>query len=84
MRTLDDAMHDLRPVINNDNFFFEIIPTLKISQTFSSRIHELSDENQDKRKSYTNKKSRQCRNYSPRDHVWVTLHPLRKSKQKWS
>lgn len=36
-RTIDDIRHDIRPVVNNDNFVPEITPYLKILANFNSR-----------------------------------------------
>ncbi|GBM01089.1 hypothetical protein AVEN_136640-1 [Araneus ventricosus] len=82
-RTTDDATHDLRALIYNDNFVAEITPYLKRFARLSAEIKDHVEQKQDKRKTYYDRRRRQAF-YKSGDEVWVTLHPISKSQNKKS
>ncbi|GBN50307.1 Protein NYNRIN [Araneus ventricosus] len=83
LRTTDDVTHDLRALIDNDNFVDEITPYLKRFSRLTTEIKDHVEQKQDKRKMYYDRRRRQAF-YTPGDQVWVTLHPISKSQNKKS
>ncbi|GBO19924.1 hypothetical protein AVEN_100151-1 [Araneus ventricosus] len=84
LRTTDDATHDLRALIDNDNFVTEITPYLKRFARLTAEIKHHVEQKQDKRKTYYDRRRRQAF-YKPGDQViWVTLHPINKSQNRKS
>ncbi|KAF8784452.1 Transposon Ty3-I Gag-Pol polyprotein like [Argiope bruennichi] len=83
LRTTDDVTHNLRALIDNDNFVAEITPYLKRFARLTAEIKDHVEQKQDKRKAYYNRRLRQVF-YKPGDLVWVTLHPVSKSQNKKS
>ncbi|KAF8785739.1 Retrovirus-related Pol polyprotein like [Argiope bruennichi] len=81
LRTTDDVTYDLRALIDNDNFVAEITPYLKWFAHLTAEIKNHVEQNQDKRKAYSDRQRRQVF-YKPGDLVWVTLHPVSKSQNK--
>lgn len=55
MHTLDDVTHDLRTETNNNNFVPKITSYLKKFPRFSSWLHELVKDEQEKHKSFAYK-----------------------------
>ncbi|KAF8794912.1 Transposon Tf2-6 polyprotein like [Argiope bruennichi] len=51
-RTTDDVTHDIRALIDNDNFVAEITPYLKRFARLTAKIEDHVEEKQDKRKVY--------------------------------
>ncbi|GBN40844.1 hypothetical protein AVEN_204099-1 [Araneus ventricosus] len=58
LRTVDDVTHDLRAVIENDNFVTEIPPYLKKFSQFMAQAKEVVEQQQDKRKQYADRRRR--------------------------
>ncbi|GBM08851.1 hypothetical protein AVEN_57406-1 [Araneus ventricosus] len=83
LRTTDDVRHDLRTLIDNDNFVGEITPYLKRFARLTAEIKDHVEQKQDKRKTHYGLRRRQAF-YKPGDQVWVTLHPISKSQNKKS
>ena len=81
MRTLDDVAHDVRSVIENDNFVPEITPYLRRFAKTSKEIKDIVETKQDQRKKYADRKRRSGYQFSPGDRVWVNLHPVSKASQ---
>ncbi|XP_035212577.1 protein NYNRIN-like [Stegodyphus dumicola] len=75
LRTTDGVNHDLRALIENDNFVAEITPYLKEFARLTPQIRERVEQKQDKRKEYFDKRRRQTY-YQPGDNVWITIHPI--------
>ncbi|GFT00038.1 integrin alpha-PS1 [Trichonephila clavipes] len=75
LRTSGDIRHDIRQVIDNDNFVPEITPYLK---RFANSILDVKDrveQKQDCQKENFNRRRRR-KYYKPGDKVWVTIHPI--------
>ncbi|GBM95588.1 Transposon Tf2-9 polyprotein, partial [Araneus ventricosus] len=83
LRTTDDVNHDLRSLIENDNFVAEITPYLKHFARLTPQIRERVVQKQDQRKKYFDKNRRPIY-YQPGDKVWVTLHPKSSRSDKRS
>ncbi|GBN22626.1 Retrovirus-related Pol polyprotein from transposon 297 [Araneus ventricosus] len=83
LRTTDDVNHDLRSLIENDNFVAEITPYLKHFARLTPQIRERVEQKQDQRKKYFDKNRRPIY-YQPGDKVWVTLHPKSSRSDKRS
>ncbi|GBM88288.1 hypothetical protein AVEN_107833-1 [Araneus ventricosus] len=77
LRTTDDVTHDLRALIDNNNFVAEITAYLKRFARLTAEIRDNVDQNQDKRRMYYDRRRRQAF-YKPGDQVWATLHPISK------
>ncbi|GFT27340.1 protein NYNRIN [Trichonephila clavipes] len=75
LRTSDDIRHDIRQVIDNDNFVPEITPYLK---RFANSILDVKDRVEQKQ--YCQKENfdrrRRRKYYKPGDKVWVIIHPI--------
>ncbi|GBN09022.1 Transposon Tf2-6 polyprotein [Araneus ventricosus] len=83
LRTTDDVNHDLRSLIENDNFVAEITPYLKHFARLTPQIRERVEQKQDQRKKYFDKNRRPIY-YQPGDKVWVTLQPKSSRSDKRS
>ena len=81
LRTIDDVVHDLKAVLDNDNFVPEITPYLKRLAETSKTIRERVEMKQDRQKYYYDKKRRQAY-FSPGEKVWVNSHPLSSAAKK--
>ncbi|UYV72093.1 hypothetical protein LAZ67_9001794 [Cordylochernes scorpioides] len=81
LRTIDDVVQDFKAVVDNDNFVAEITPYLKRFATITHEIQERIQLRQDQHKKYFDKNRRQVY-FSPGDRVWITTHPISKSKSK--
>lgn len=81
-RTLDDIQHDIRSVIDNDNFVAEITPYLRKFAKVSKVIKDRVEQKQDQRKKYADQKRRSAPQYAPGDKVWVTSHPVSNKGKK--
>lgn len=80
LRTADDIKHDIRQVIDNDNFVPEITPYLK---RFANSILDVKDrveQKQDRQKENFDRRRRQ-KYYKPGDKVWVTIHPISRNNR---
>ncbi|GFV85079.1 transposon Tf2-9 polyprotein [Trichonephila clavipes] len=80
LRTSDDIRHDIRQVIDNDNFVPEIIPYLK---RFANSILDVKDrveQKQDCRKENFGRRRRR-KYYKSGDKVWVTIHPISRNNR---
>ncbi|UYV75885.1 PURA [Cordylochernes scorpioides] len=78
---IDDVVQDFKAVVDNDNFVAEITPYLKRFATITHEIQERIQLRQDQHKKYFDKNRRQVY-FSPGDRVWITTHPISKSKSK--
>ncbi|GBN25402.1 hypothetical protein AVEN_123053-1 [Araneus ventricosus] len=83
LRTTDDVTHDLRALIDNDNFVAEITLYLKRFARLTAEIKDHVEQKQHKRKTYYYRRRRQAFK-KPGDQVFVTLHPSSKSQNKKS
>ncbi|GFX18729.1 transposon Tf2-11 polyprotein [Trichonephila clavipes] len=80
LRTSDDIRHDIRQVIDNDNFVPEITPYLK---RFANSILDVKDrveQKQDCQKENFDRRRRR-KYYKPGDNVWVTIHPISRNNR---
>lgn len=84
LRTIDDTSHDLRQIVQNENFIPEITPKLLMMASTLKRAHEIQEMKEEKRKEYTDKRRQPCPNYQPGDQVMVDVHALSKSTQGFS
>ncbi|GFU99634.1 40S ribosomal protein SA [Trichonephila clavipes] len=82
VRTSDDIRHDIRQVIDNDNFVPEITPYLKrvansildvIDRFEQKHTQDCQKENFDRR--------RRRKYYKSGDKVWVTIHPISRNNR---
>ncbi|GFU46742.1 retrovirus-related Pol polyprotein from transposon 17.6 [Trichonephila clavipes] len=79
LRTSDDIRHDIRQVIDNDNFVPEITSYLK---RFANSILDVKDrveQKQDCQKEDFNQRRRKY--YKPGDKVWVTIHTISRNNR---
>lgn len=81
LRTLDDVKHDIKAVLDNDNFVPEITPYLKRFARTVHQVRERAELHQDKQKRYADKKRQEGPKFKPGDKVWVSLHPVSKGPQ---
>lgn len=81
LRTPDDVNHDLREIVQNDNFIKEITPRLLTMANVLLRAREVQEVKEEKRKEYVDRKRQACPNYQPGDLVLATTHVLSKSNQ---
>ncbi|GFX35623.1 uncharacterized protein TNCV_4469641 [Trichonephila clavipes] len=79
LRTTDDINHDIRSVIQNDNFVAEITPYLKKFAALMKQIKEREESKQDFRKQYAEKRRTSGYRFIIDDRVWVNKHPLSSS-----
>ncbi|GFX86103.1 transposon Tf2-9 polyprotein [Trichonephila clavipes] len=80
LRTSDDIRHDIRQVIDNDNFVPEITPYLK---RFANSILDVKDrveQKQDCQKENFDRRRRR-KYYKLGDKVWVTIHPISRNNR---
>ncbi|GFU95176.1 transposon Tf2-9 polyprotein [Trichonephila clavipes] len=80
LRTSDDIRHDIRQVIDNDNFVSEITPYLK---RFANSILDVKDrveQKQDCQKENFDRRRRR-KYYKPGDNVWVTIHAINRNNR---
>lgn len=82
LRTLDDVKHDIKGIIENDNFVPEITPYLKRFARTVQQVRERVELHQDKQKRYADKKRQETPKFTPGDKVWVSLHPVSKGPLK--
>ncbi|GFV01474.1 hypothetical protein TNCV_2960681 [Trichonephila clavipes] len=80
LRTSDDIRHDIRQVIDNDNFVPEITPYLK---RFANSILDVKDRVEQKQDSQKENFDRRRRRkyYKPGDKIWVTIHPISRNNR---
>lgn len=82
LRTTDDIAHDIKSVIQNDNFVAEITPYLKKFASLTKQLKERVEVKQDYRKQYADAKRKPGYPFKPGDSVWVTKHPLSSSTKQ--
>nr|XP_015913202.1 uncharacterized protein LOC107443754 [Parasteatoda tepidariorum] len=82
LRTLDDVKHDIKAVIENDNFVPEITPYLKRFARTVHQVQERVEKHQDKQKKYDDMRRRENPIFNLGDKVWVSLHPVSKGHLK--
>ncbi|GFW43502.1 retrovirus-related Pol polyprotein from transposon 412 [Trichonephila clavipes] len=75
LRTSDDIRHDIRQVIDNDNFVPEITPYLKRFANSILNVKDRVEQKQDCQKENFDRRRRR-KYYKPGDKVWVTIHPI--------
>lgn len=81
LRTADDATHDLREIVQSENFVPEITPKLlQIADTLK-RVKEAQEGKEETRKQYVDQYRRSSPVYAPGDLVLTTLHPISKAAQ---
>lgn len=69
LRAPDDVQHDLRGIIQSENFVANITPYLrKMAETLKD-AREVNEKQQDRQKTYADNKRRPDPNYSPGDYV---------------
>lgn len=84
LRTPDDVEHDLRIIVQHENFVPEITPhLLKLADTLKSSKENI-EQIQDRNRKYTDAKRRPDPGYQPGDKVWVTTHILSNAAKKFS
>ncbi|CAG9568732.1 unnamed protein product [Danaus chrysippus] len=84
LRTIDDVEHDLRDIVQNENFIMEITPKLLLIADTLKRAKEIQEMKEEKRKEYVDKTRKACPNYREGDLVLVDTHTLSKSSQGYS
>lgn len=80
LRTTDDIRHDLRQVVDNDNFVPEITPYLKKFVNSILDVKDRVEQKQDRMKDHFDRR-RRPKYFKPGDNVWVTLHPISRNKR---
>ena len=81
-RTLDDVKHDVKIVIENDNFVPEITPYLKRFARNVQQVRKRVKLHEDKQKKYADNKKQQASKFTPGDKDWIILHPVSKGSLK--
>ncbi|GFS77848.1 transposon Tf2-9 polyprotein [Trichonephila clavipes] len=80
LRTSDDIRHDIRQVIDNDNFVPEITPYLKRFANSILGVKDRVEQKQDCQKENFDRRRRR-KYYKPGDKVWVTIHPISRNNR---
>nr|XP_042902682.1 uncharacterized protein LOC122270203 [Parasteatoda tepidariorum] len=78
LRTVQKVKHDIRTVIQNDNFVPEITPYLRKFSSILLTVGDNVEKSQDRHKTYFDSKRP---TYAVGSKVWVTLHPLSNAKK---
>ncbi|XP_035233490.1 protein NYNRIN-like [Stegodyphus dumicola] len=81
LRTTDDVTHDLRTLIDKDNFVAEITPYLKRFARLTAETKGNVEQKQDTKIVYYDRRRQKVSN-EPCDKVWVTLHPICRSQTR--
>ncbi|KAI5637221.1 hypothetical protein NE865_10118 [Phthorimaea operculella] len=76
MRTPFDVQHDLRTILENDNFVPQVTPYLRKFVSSLREIHERVEKKQDARKDYADQSRRPSPGYEEGDLVLLTTHAL--------
>lgn len=84
LRTPDDVKHDIREIVEHDNFVNEVTPHLLMMADTLKRAREIQEMKEEQRKEYVDKRRRACPDYLPGDLVLVNTHVLSKSSQGFS
>lgn len=79
LRTPDDVHHDLRAIVEKENFIPEITPKLMIIANTLKRAREIQEMKEENRKEYVDQKRRESPKYKIGDHVMVDSHVLSNS-----
>lgn len=84
LRTPDDVEHDLRQIVQSDNFIADITPKLLLMANTLKRAKEVQEMKEEKRKEYVDKMRKPRPSYAVGDPVLVDTHALSKSSQGFS
>ena len=84
LRTPYEVHHDLRAVVDNENFVAEITPYLKRMDQVLSRARANHEHKQDNTKKYADHSRRDAPRYAPGDYVLVQVHVLSKSNKSFT
>ncbi|GBM29948.1 hypothetical protein AVEN_167428-1 [Araneus ventricosus] len=76
LRTTLDVIHDLRAIIDYDNFVPEITLYLKKFSKITYEVKECVEQKEDERKKYADQRRRRAPIFKPGDEVWVTLRQV--------
>ncbi|GFU87869.1 transposon Tf2-9 polyprotein [Trichonephila clavipes] len=80
LRTSDDIRHDIRQVIDNDNFVPEITPYFKRFANSILDVKDTVEQKQDcQKENFDRRRSRKY--YKPGDKVWMTIHPINRNNK---
>ncbi|KAH0822452.1 hypothetical protein GEV33_000339 [Tenebrio molitor] len=74
LRTPAEVSHDLRSVIQNENFIPEVTPRLLRLADHLKEAQEVHEKEQDRRKTTADSKRRPGPTYAPGDRVYVVTH----------
>lgn len=80
LRTPDDVKHDLRKIVEQENFVPEITPKLLLMADTMKKAREVQEWNEERRKAYVDSKRQPCPEYNPGDLVLVNSHFLSSSR----
>jgi transposase InsO family protein len=84
LRTPDDVVHDLREIVQNENFIPEITPRLLMMIDTMEKAKEMQEMQEERRKEYVDRRRRACPDYQNGDLVLVNTHTLSKASQGFS
>ncbi|XP_023312856.1 uncharacterized protein LOC111692953 [Anoplophora glabripennis] len=79
MRTLDDVTHDLRPIVEAENFVPQITPYLQMVTSTWQDARSINEKQQYRQKTYSDTHKRDVAPYALGDRVWITTHTLSKT-----
>ncbi|GFX71263.1 transposon Tf2-9 polyprotein [Trichonephila clavipes] len=80
VRTSDDIRHDIRQVIDKDNFVPEITPYLKRFANSTLDVKHRVEQKQEYPKENFDRRQRR-KYYKPGDKVWMTIHPISRNNR---
>ena len=76
LRTPDDTSHDLRKILQSENFVPEITPKLMQLASTLQQAREIQEHGEERRKKYVDKQRREDPGYHPGELVLATTHTL--------
>lgn len=74
LRTPDDVVHDVRAIVQSENFIPQITPYLNQMLSTFKENRDLNEKQQDRQKVYADARRREAPIYAIGDKVWVTTH----------
>ncbi|KAL0821643.1 hypothetical protein ABMA28_005084 [Loxostege sticticalis] len=84
LRTPDDVRHDLKAIIEKENFIHEITPKLILLANTLKQVKEIHEMKEEQRKEYVDKKRKESPKYKNGDLVMVDSHVLSSSSKGFS
>ncbi|KAL0838547.1 hypothetical protein ABMA28_016655 [Loxostege sticticalis] len=84
LRTPDDVRHDLKAIIEKENFIHEITPKLILLANTLKQAKEIHEMREEQRKEYVDKKRKESPKYKNGDLVMVDSHVLSSSSKGFS